>query len=51
VDTDIIVSPAHIELDEIVCTLEVMDQVINERKGVVIFACDGVEGAVVLDEV
>jgi hypothetical protein len=47
-DADIVVSPVHIELGEVVYTLEVMDQVINEREGVVILLCDGIEGTVVL---
>jgi hypothetical protein len=47
-DTNIVVSLAHVELGEIGCTLEVMDQVVNQRGGIVILVHDNIEGVVVL---
>jgi hypothetical protein len=48
---DIIVSPGHVELGKIMCTFEVMDQVINERERVVILVHNSIEGVVVLHKV
>jgi hypothetical protein len=47
-DPNIIVSPAHVELGGVACTLEVMDYIVDQQEWVVILACDGIEGAVVL---
>jgi hypothetical protein len=47
----IIISTAYIELGEVLCTFESMDQVVNEWERVSIFSHNGVECLVVLDEV
>jgi hypothetical protein len=36
-DTDIVVSPSYVELGEVLCALESMDEIINEGEGVSIF--------------
>jgi hypothetical protein len=50
-DADIIVSPSYIELGEVLCTFELIDEIINEGEGVLIFSCDGIECSIVLYEV
>jgi hypothetical protein len=50
-DANIIVSPSYIELGEVLCTLESIDEIVDEGKKVSIFSCDGVECSIVLDEV
>jgi hypothetical protein len=49
-DADIIVSPLYVELGEVSCTLESMDEIVDEGEGVLIFSCDGIEYLIVLDE-
>jgi hypothetical protein len=49
-DTDIIVSPSDIELGEVLCALESMDEIVNEGERVSIFLRDGVECLIFLDE-
>jgi hypothetical protein len=49
-DTDIIVSPAYVELGEVVHTLESMDEIINEGEGMSIFLHDGIKCSIVLDK-
>jgi hypothetical protein len=46
-DMDIIVS---LELGEVSCALESMDEIIDEGEGVSIFSRDGIECSIVLDE-
>jgi hypothetical protein len=50
-DTDIVVSPAHMKLCEIVYALEAMDQVVNQWQWVMILPCDSIKGTVVLHKV
>jgi hypothetical protein len=49
-DTDIIVSPSYVELGEVLCTLESMDEIIDKGEGVLIFSHDGIECSIVLDK-
>jgi hypothetical protein len=42
-DMDITVSLSDIELGEVSCTLESMDEIVNQGEGVSIFSCDGIE--------
>jgi hypothetical protein len=49
-DADIIVSPSYIELGEVSCALESMDEIVDEGEKVSIFLCDGIECSIVLDE-
>jgi hypothetical protein len=48
---DIVISPAYIELGEVLRTLESMDEIINEGEGILISLHDGIKGSVVLDKV
>jgi hypothetical protein len=50
-DMDIIVSTSYIELGEVSRTFELMDEIIDEGEGVLIFLCDGIECLIVLDKV
>jgi hypothetical protein len=38
----IVVSLVYIELGEVTCTLELMDEVINEGERISILSCDGI---------
>jgi hypothetical protein len=49
-DTDIIVSLSDIELGEVPCALELMDEIIDEGEGVLIFLHDNIECSIVLDK-
>jgi hypothetical protein len=48
-NADIVVSPSHIKLGEVLHALESMDEIVNEWKGVSIFSCD-VECSIVLNK-
>ena len=50
-DVDIVVAPADVQFGKIPCTLESVDQVVDEGEWVVVFLHDGVQCVVVLDEV
>jgi hypothetical protein len=50
VDTDVIVSPADIQLSEGACALEPMDKVVDEGERVPILPGDRIQSSVVLDE-
>jgi hypothetical protein len=49
-DTDIIVSPSDIELGEVLCALESIDEIVNEGERVSISLCDGIECLIFLDK-
>jgi len=49
-NANVVVAPANVELHEDLGTFESMDEVVNEWEGVLVFACDDIEGLVVLDE-
>jgi hypothetical protein len=49
-EVDIIVFPLYIKLGEVLCTLELMYEIVDEGEGVSIFSRDGIECSIVLDE-
>jgi hypothetical protein len=49
-DTDIVVSPADIQLGEVVCTPETIYEVGDEQKWVDILNCLGVQCPIVLNQ-
>jgi len=49
-NVNIVVAPVNVKLREDLGTFESMDEVVNEWEGVSVFACDDIEGPVVLDK-
>src|SRR3981189_1781581 len=47
----IVIPPADIELGEVLCAFESVDEVVNEREGIAIFPSDEIQCAIVLDKV
>ena len=49
-NVNIVVAPADVELREVFCAFETMDEVVDKRKGVTVLSRDEIERVIVLYE-